>query len=998
MSEQTKQKAPKKIWLALLLTVLFGPLGLFYVSWLSAIVLLGVYLGMDSLLPWHTFVKVTFWWVLPTLSALGFSSPKKKQEESETAPAATPAAPAAPGAAAAAPKNSETPHSLNQVDPEGLKTRISKLKEQLFAKIEDLAQEALIKATDPEQFAATLSWESITPESLTAKSPSKPYLAKTIRIGETYHEALGESFGEESGFHPVFLPLARRTMLGLLYPPEAPEGIAENLIQATVLRVLCSLPPGAAQIHLIDLQTMGRAFPALSTLDPSLVPIAPSTPTERTQFFQKMEERVADLSRRCLNKYEWLCDFNKENPDEAEVYHFICLSGMTNLLEAESLSAIDRLCRKECGARCGIYFFITSAIGDSNACLPDHDLCNATKAQFVGPSGAVYLRDAEFDNAHDVPYVPIVGADGSFQGWVSPSPTGEMSDFMLCEEELPDHWQDIVGWLNATAKGKPKAKKVSVVVTDANAWKSNAAHGVSIPIGKAGREDVLFNLGNDAVVHHALIGGATGTGKTVLLHNIILNAAELYSPEDLQMILMDFKEGTEFACYEGLPHMRVLSVASELHFGHNVFEWLVAERMRRAGLFKKVGAANLGDYISKSGLKMPRILVIMDEFQRILGDPNIGSQVSLLLDDIVRTGRSFGINLVLSTQSLANVQLESSTLTSVGLRVCMRLSEQEATRFLNYDNTLPTSFNRAGQAVYNDSEGRKEGNKEFQVAFVEVSEIPSRCESLRQREMERFGKRIVDNARVFHGETPVDPSKGLPPPSGDHLAAFIGEPLKLDASPLSISFEQKDGAHVIAIAQSFDILNTLSNNLAVQFLQRDVVPDISIVDSFPLAKDRWTWATERGSQLLVTPQATHDALDSLVAELETRKLQETEEVFSSKVLFLIEPQGAKAFPVSTTGEASPAAIKVQALLDQGSRHGIHIILLSSRLTRTDKVLGNFGPLNLQPFSLRIAFKSEEASNLVYDSSTKTLGSYSGVMSDETTGEITPFQIYDTITT
>ncbi|MEI7773374.1 MAG: hypothetical protein WCK17_01230, partial [Verrucomicrobiota bacterium] len=155
---------------------------------------------------------------------------------------------------------------------------------------------------------------------------------------------------------------------------------------------------------------------------------------------------------------------------------------------------------------------------------------------------------------------------------------------------------------------------------------------------------------------------------------------------------------------------------------------------------------------------------------------------------------------------------------------------------------------------------------------------------------------------------------------------------------------------------------------------------------------------ERGANFLVTPQSTHEALDALVAELETRKLQETEEVFSPKLLFLIEPQGAKAFPVSSTGEASPAALKVQSLLDQGSRHGIHIILLSSRLTRTDKVLGNFGPLNLQPFSLRIAFKSEEAGNLIYDSSTKTLGSYSGVMSNESTGEITPFQIYETITT
>jgi S-DNA-T family DNA segregation ATPase FtsK/SpoIIIE len=977
MSEKTKQKAPKKIWLALLLTVLFGPLGLFYVSWLGAIVLLGVYLGMDSLLPWHTFVKVTFWWVLPTLSALGFSSPKKEQEQTDAKIKEAKVGEAKVGEAKVGEakvgeaKVGEAKVGEAKVGEAVLDINFNDIKESLAADLRGYAEEAFKQAFDPEQFTAITPWDKITSETLSEKYPAKTTMPTKVRVGDFCHERIKEIQNSEltkNLTHPALISIPHRS--GVFFRSPEGKGVkSEDLLQGVALRILSSLPPGLMQIHLIDLQSRGRAFSVLNSLDAKIAPIAPSTPEAVTKFLKEMEVRVAEVTRRCLTRYEWLNDFNSENDEEPEVYHLICLSAYPHSLEEDSIKIIEALMLHSCAARCGIYFFVSSEL-------------EADK--FPQFESMTYIFTDE--NKTEIKDDEISTNEGS-----------EISDLMLLPDALPGSADIIVEWLNFCLKGKSNQKKISVSVSESQLWASNAANGVSVPIGKMGRETIFFQLGNDAVVHHALIGGATGTGKTILLHNIILNAAELYSPEDLQMILMDFKEGTEFACYEGLPHMRVLSVASELHFGHNVFEWLVAERMRRAGLFKKVGAANLGDYISNSGVKMPRILVIMDEFQRILSDPNIGSQVSLLLDDIVRTGRSFGINLILSTQSLANVQLESSTLTSVGLRVCMRLSEQEATRFLNYDNSLPTSFNRAGQAVYNDSEGRKEGNKEFQVAFVEVSEIPSRCESLRQREMARFGKRIVDSARVFHGETPVDPSKGLPPPSDDQLTAFIGEPLKLGALPLSVTFEQKDGAHLIAVAQSFDILNTLSNNLAIQFLQRGVAPDIFIVDSFPLAKDRWTWATERGCPLLVTPQATHEALDSLVAELETRKLQETEEVFSPKVLFLIEPQGAKAFPVSTTGEASPAAMKVQALLDQGSRHGIHIILLSSRLTRTDKVLGNFGPLNLQPFSLRIAFKSEEAGNLVYDPTTKTLGNYSGVMSDESNGEITPFQIYDTIT-
>ncbi|MEI7774648.1 MAG: FtsK/SpoIIIE domain-containing protein, partial [Verrucomicrobiota bacterium] len=649
-----------------------------------------------------------------------------------------------------------------KLDIDQLKAKIEQQKVRLSSVLQELASEALRDAHDPAQMAASLPWMQFTPSVFEEGPPSKTMMPSAIRIGDLCHEQLPNAQNRGLSF-PAFIALAKRS--GVFFrSPNGGGGKSEDLLQATALRIMCSLPVGMVHVHSIDLQARGRAFSTLNALDPKLAPAAPATPEAVTKFLKEIEQRVIEITRRCLTRYEWLCDFNAENPEDAESYHLICVSGYKNGLEDESTRLIKTLVHNFCAARCGIYFLLSS------------------------------------ESASEFKEMIYIFTDGSnseiVDSEIDTSSNGRYADLMLLPDTLPNNSTDIVDWLNASIKSKPIQKKVSISVAEKNIWGSSAANGVSIPIGKSGKDTTLFKFGDDAVVHHALIGGATGTGKTVLLHNIILNAAELYSPEDLQMILMDFKEGTEFGCYEGLPHMRVLSIASELHFGHNVFEWLVAERMRRATLFKRVGSANLGDYLSKSGVKMPRILVIMDEFQRLLGDPSVGSQVSLLLDDIVRTGRSFGINLILSTQSLANVQLESSTLTSVGLRICMRLSEQEASRFLNYDNTLPATFNRSGQAVYNDSEGRKESNAEFQVGFVEVSEIPARCTALRQREQERFGKQVVEAARVFHGEMPVDTSKGLPKKNNDHLEAFIGEPLKLDVPPLALTLEQKDGANL----------------------------------------------------------------------------------------------------------------------------------------------------------------------------------------------------------
>ena len=936
-----------------------------------------------------------------------------------------------------------------QSDLDVIYERIEERKSELESEIQNLAQEAFDEAFDSEQVAATLPWADLTPETLGDNPCSKPSMPAKIRIGELFNENMGDTEGAVT--LPAFLAISKR--MGLFFhSPEESGSKSEDLLQAITLRLLCSLPLGSAKLHLIDLQTRGRAFSTLGSLDQGLAPIAPANPGALGKFIKEMEDRVATLTRSCLSRYEWLCDYNAANPDEAEPYHFICISGFPKGLEEEHVEAVQRLLHDECAARAGIYFFISCEqvnwiqnIKSKKSGVCEVFLANSgsskirvikevmsainrisveeakllvesapvTLSKDLSNSAAVNLQKAiqTLGGLAEIRYGPnnfvsltLVLTDGEkaevIDADLDTSANGEYSELALVPESLPDNAAEIVDFLNAALKSKPKHKKVTISVNESDSWASSAASGVAIPIGKSGKDDLMFRLGNDSVVHHALVGGATGTGKTILLHNIILNAAELYSPEDLQMILMDFKEGTEFACYEGLPHMRVLSIASELHFGHSVFEWLVAERMRRATLFKKAGVANLADYMNKTGQKLPRILVLMDEFQRLLADPTIGSQVSMLLDDIVRTGRSFGINLILSTQSLANVHMESSTLTSLGLRICLRLSEQETNRFLNHDNSAPSGFNRPGQALYNETEGRKEGNTDFQVAFVDVTEIPSRCEALREREGERYGCQVVEDARVFHGEMPINPAGRIPEIAPDKLQAFIGEPLKIQAEPLAVTLEQQDGANLLAIGQGMEILNTLSSNIAAQLQQSPLKPEILVADALPLAKERWAELVENGIQFLANPVQVNAALDQLTMELENRKLDEQAESFPPKVLFLIEPQLNKAFPLGNGMDNSPAAQKVNTLLDQGPRVGIHTVLITSRLARADKVFGQYGgqgQINRQYFANRIVFRSDEAENLIIDASTKNIGEYSGVLSDETTGETTPFQTYDAIT-
>jgi hypothetical protein len=196
-----------------------------------------------------------------------------------------------------------------------------------------------------------------------------------------------------------------------------------------------------------------------------------------------------------------------------------------------------------------------------------------------------------------------------------------------------------------------------------------------------------------------------------------------------------------------------------------------------------------------------------------------------------------------------------------------------------------------------------------------------------------------------------------------------------------------------------EILNTLSNNLAIQLLQNSLAPEIFVSDSLPLAKERWSEFASKGAKLLVTPVQVNTALDELTVELENRKMDEQAESYPAKILFLVEPQLNKAFPPGNGMDSSPAAMKINTLLEQGPRVCIHTILITTRLARTTKVIGQFDRLNMQHFATRISFRSDEAETLLgYDAPSKNIGEYSGVLSDESTGEMTPFQTYDTINT
>lgn len=281
----------------------------------------------------------------------------------------------------------------------------------------------------------------------------------------------------------------------------------------------------------------------------------------------------------------------------------------------------------------------------------------------------------------------------------------------------------VLGWSDPEVQGSGREGSASL-------WDRSAESGLHVTIGQAATGSrCAFALADDTAAYHGLVGGTTGSGKTVLLHNLITGLAMRYAPWELELILADFKEGTEFKRYERLPHLRALCLTTDPEAGLGVLRHLMTILVERGRLFKQAGVANIESF--RAVAPMPRILVVLDEFQVLLsGHGASQTEASNTLEDIVRRGRSFGVHLLLATQTLMDVELSSSTRSNLAVRIAFRLQSADASRLLVYDNDAPVHFRRPGEGLYNAQHGEVAGNENFQADYVSPEDLEQRLQAI----------------------------------------------------------------------------------------------------------------------------------------------------------------------------------------------------------------------------------------------------------------------------
>jgi DNA segregation ATPase FtsK/SpoIIIE, S-DNA-T family len=461
---------------------------------------------------------------------------------------------------------------------------------------------------------------------------------------------------------PATRELKIPTLLTLLEQPSLVvstegQGRAEGieLLQTMMVRFLTAMPPGKVRFTICDPLGLGESFSSFMHLadhDEGLINgrIWSESRDIEQQLLRLTNHMETILQKYLRNEYESIHQYNDQAGEVAEPFQVLAVAnfphGFTDTTARRLLNLVSG------GPRCGIYVLVSL---DSRQRLPNdfplQDLLDpSVHLEWKGAAGRFVWRYPAFEQ------LPLE---------LAPS-VGDQQLVRLMKQA------------GATAKESIRVEVPFEVVAppDDSLWQEECDSELKIPLGRAGANRLHYVRLGKGTSQHLLVAGKTGSGKSTFLHALVTSGALHYSPAELEFYLVDFKKGVEFKAYatHRLPHARVIAIESEREFGLSVLERLDNVLRERGEKFRDAGVQNLADYrAARPDEAVPRVLLIVDEFQELfVEDDRLAQESGLLLDRLVRQGRAFGMHVLLGSQTLAGAySLARSTLGQMAVRVAL---------------------------------------------------------------------------------------------------------------------------------------------------------------------------------------------------------------------------------------------------------------------------------------------------------------------------------------
>ena len=757
---------------------------------------------------------------------------------------------------------------------------------------------------------------------------------------------------------PMLLPFSEHAVAFSLNEKEV-----HTLFECIAFRFMLSLPLNLAKFYFVD-NNLGRDFALMNKIDRKNVDYSIiANQQEMSKLFSDLEQQVSDTYQKHLATFNSLKDYNKTAGEMQEAYRFVFITNFPAGFSSETAEKLYSFIKNGNAAKAGIYFFFS---------------INANEKP---PYGVDIKRFAEsttciYQNSRNECKIASSIFTEQFNNKFS----------ITLDKSLPSNFEQIIDLIN---KKEVKEKEVSFEeeyqkrLIKGDFWNENKStvDNVKIPVGKINpQKDQYFVLGKDkdggTNDYFGLIGGLSGYGKTVLLHNIILWGAIEYSPFELEYYLIDCKNGTGFKPYQNLPHTKILSMSNDREFALSSMTTLVSEMNRREVLFRDANVNDIHTYRKETGAKMSRILTIIDEFQVLFeNEDKIARTIRDCLNTIFTRGRASGINVLLCSQKIGRVDLP---VTDITWRLSFRLkSEFESQRILLNDSAL--KLTTVGNAIINNQNGDKKEDINFQVGNIIEKNIKNYVDDLNKAFAERYPNQKMEDKFISDGDNSarIERNDVLK----NHIInnsfkvndrfcdVFIGEPAFIRNEHAYIRIRKQAGSNIILVGSDIKSAITMMGFINYQLIrQSSEQSKFYMIDCFNIDNEQFYGCFDFAkkyfpAQLLIfNAKNISSVIDDIEAELQHRihKENEGERVGGRVMLSVAYMQNCRALKKDGYN-VSPATKKLHRIIKEGAEYGIHVLLYSLTYQGVTDILDT-GVLN--EFENRIALDGGKSMSII----------------------------------
>ena len=232
----------------------------------------------------------------------------------------------------------------------------------------------------------------------------------------------------------------------------------------------------------------------------------------------------------------------------------------------------------------------------------------------------------------------------------------------------------------------PRLKREKVLFKDviASLPKVTSPEQLYFPLGRTPNgKDLIEDLGQ---MPHMLVGGSTGSGKSVFLFTMLAAMLMTHPRKDELQLVLSSSKLEDFIHFEGLPHLYSGSVISDAIEATRVIKDVIFEESERRGkLLAEARVANITEYNKTAQEKLAPIVVVIDEFADLADQLETKKEQNAFykpVQRIAQTGRSRGIHLVICTQRPEAKLVPSTTKAQLNGRVALRVNDGISSRMI----------------------------------------------------------------------------------------------------------------------------------------------------------------------------------------------------------------------------------------------------------------------------------------------------------------------------